>query len=149
MTWSIFFVKQKTAYEMRISDWSSGVCSSDLRHAGAGAASRAAHQEGSGQLRRRNLFRRIALGRTQKVVVPSFTLMAIAAGKWSVPPANLLRIANGVDLRPYGGEAGNRSPLSGSEIDPPAVVIGTVAPHRPDKNVARLLHAFAALPDRN
>src|SRR3546814_11571724 len=26
-----FFVKQKTAYEMRISDWSSDVCSSDLR----------------------------------------------------------------------------------------------------------------------
>src|SRR3546814_6206309 len=27
----VFFVKQKTAYEMRISDWSSDVCSSDLR----------------------------------------------------------------------------------------------------------------------
>src|SRR3546814_8154562 len=28
-----FFFKQKTAYEMRISDWSSDVCSSDLLHA--------------------------------------------------------------------------------------------------------------------
>src|SRR3546814_10350823 len=28
-----FFFKQKTAYEMRISDWSSDVCSSDLEHA--------------------------------------------------------------------------------------------------------------------
>src|SRR3546814_19055041 len=27
----LFFLKQKTAYEMRISDWSSDVCSSDLR----------------------------------------------------------------------------------------------------------------------
>src|SRR3546814_7760642 len=27
----IFVFKQKTAYEMRISDWSSDVCSSDLR----------------------------------------------------------------------------------------------------------------------
>src|SRR3546814_4526983 len=27
----MFFFKQKTAYEMRISDWSSDVCSSDLR----------------------------------------------------------------------------------------------------------------------
>src|SRR3546814_10730726 len=26
----VFFIKQKTAYEMRISDWSSDVCSSDL-----------------------------------------------------------------------------------------------------------------------
>src|SRR3546814_4178961 len=29
-----FFFKQKTAYEMRISDWSSDVCSSDLGDAG-------------------------------------------------------------------------------------------------------------------
>src|SRR3546814_7013927 len=27
----VFFVKQKTAYEMRISDWSSDVCSADLQ----------------------------------------------------------------------------------------------------------------------
>src|SRR3546814_9281998 len=27
----VFFFKQKTAYDMRISDWSSDVCSSDLR----------------------------------------------------------------------------------------------------------------------
>src|SRR3546814_20599369 len=30
-----FFFKQKTAYEMRISDWSSDVCSSDLRDVGS------------------------------------------------------------------------------------------------------------------
>src|SRR3546814_6907648 len=30
MVWLLFFFKQKTAYEMRISDWSSDVCSSDL-----------------------------------------------------------------------------------------------------------------------
>src|SRR3546814_15378160 len=39
-----FFFKQKTAYEMRISDWSSDVCSSDLAVAApdhsAGAAGR-------------------------------------------------------------------------------------------------------------
>src|SRR3546814_8308109 len=32
-----FFFKQKTAYEMRISDWSSDVCSSDLNVRAAGA----------------------------------------------------------------------------------------------------------------
>src|SRR3546814_10134403 len=31
MCFVVFFFKQKTAYEMRISDWSSDVCSSDLR----------------------------------------------------------------------------------------------------------------------
>src|SRR3546814_1724167 len=30
MSFILFFIKQKTAYEMRISDWSSDVCSSDL-----------------------------------------------------------------------------------------------------------------------
>src|SRR3546814_8977011 len=30
MLYVFFFFKQKTAYEMRISDWSSDVCSSDL-----------------------------------------------------------------------------------------------------------------------
>src|SRR3546814_3318778 len=30
----VFFFKQKTAYEMRISDWSSDVCSSDLPQPG-------------------------------------------------------------------------------------------------------------------
>src|SRR3546814_10884025 len=29
-SYTLFFFKQKTAYEMRISDWSSDVCSSDL-----------------------------------------------------------------------------------------------------------------------
>src|SRR3546814_7093155 len=36
----LFFFKQKTAYDMRISDWSSDVCASDQDHersAGAGA----------------------------------------------------------------------------------------------------------------
>src|SRR3546814_13259407 len=32
MLFAFFFFKQKTAYEMRISDWSSDVCSSDLQH---------------------------------------------------------------------------------------------------------------------
>src|SRR3546814_15186715 len=31
-----FFFKQKTAYELRISDWSSDVCSSDLQASGVG-----------------------------------------------------------------------------------------------------------------
>src|SRR3546814_5282783 len=38
MMYSIFFFKQKTAYEMHISDWSSDVCSSDLLGAGRSIA---------------------------------------------------------------------------------------------------------------
>src|SRR3546814_18044554 len=49
----VFFFKQKTAYEMRISDWSSDVCSSDLvvhraRRHGRGAAARPGREEALG-----------------------------------------------------------------------------------------------------
>src|SRR3546814_20395886 len=49
-----FFLKQKTAYEMRISDWSSDVCSSDLdREPAAGiGAGEGAHPVGAGHQQR-------------------------------------------------------------------------------------------------
>src|SRR3546814_11174371 len=57
---AFFFFKQKTAYDMRISDWSSDVCSSDLRlHAGPGKAC---------STQRRFLFRRP--GAADRVVSP-------------------------------------------------------------------------------
>src|SRR3546814_18970657 len=40
----IFCVKQKTAYELRISDWSSDVCSSDLRRQAAASSDDARFQ---------------------------------------------------------------------------------------------------------
>src|SRR3546814_1500455 len=41
-----FFFKQKTAYEMRISDWSSDVCSSDLLHRRTGTRRRSLRPAG-------------------------------------------------------------------------------------------------------
>src|SRR3546814_2744853 len=49
----VFFFKQKTAYEMRISDWSSDVCSSDLyKLAAAEAGQRGAEHEDAGEQQR-------------------------------------------------------------------------------------------------
>src|SRR3546814_19566489 len=45
-----FFFKQKTAYEMRISDWSSDVCSSDLRNFRLTADNNAGNVYGGGTL---------------------------------------------------------------------------------------------------
>src|SRR3546814_15722137 len=65
----VFFFKQKTAYEMRISDWSSDVCSSDLRdHAptAVSAAVRPAAERLADELGQRlpdRLFRGIAHSR--------------------------------------------------------------------------------------
>src|SRR3546814_16847273 len=44
-----FFFKQKTAYEMRISDWSSDVCSSDLLGQAASQCAAEAHFPTAGQ----------------------------------------------------------------------------------------------------
>src|SRR3546814_7402540 len=43
----VFFFKQKTAYEWRISDWSSDVCSSDLTGGGEGRGRAAALAAGN------------------------------------------------------------------------------------------------------
>src|SRR3546814_7055992 len=56
-----FFFKQKTAYEMRISDWSSDVCSSDLAgravaaRIGRGVAGQQQYRTAISQRRRRSL----------------------------------------------------------------------------------------------
>src|SRR3546814_18996296 len=42
-----FFFKQKTAYEMRISDWSSDVCSSDLQGAAPSTVRQQRQSEGT------------------------------------------------------------------------------------------------------
>src|SRR3546814_9789013 len=55
--YSFLFFKQKTAYEMRISDWSSDVCSSDL-------AERQQHRVGHGAQHRVEL-----LGRADQIDV--------------------------------------------------------------------------------
>src|SRR3546814_14117152 len=44
----MFCFKQKTAYEMRISDWSSDVCSSDLRDGPRCSRADLAHNPGNG-----------------------------------------------------------------------------------------------------
>src|SRR3546814_13817782 len=68
---SIFFCKQKTAYELRISDWNSDVCSSDLI-----AARRAALGRAHRQHRRRWCGR----GLPGKAIAASVVFVALPAG---------------------------------------------------------------------
>lgn len=103
-------------------------------------------EEGDGQLWRRNVFRRFALSRTKKVVVPSATLMKIASEGWRIAPAKLQQIPNGVDFLRYSGTPGRREGALAEDLGDEATIIGTAAPLRPEKNIGRLLRAFAALP---
>src|SRR3546814_3903515 len=59
----VFFFKQKTAYEMRISDWSSDVCSSDLhRRAVDRQRLTETRQRGAVGAQQEDRFHEIALG---------------------------------------------------------------------------------------
>src|SRR3546814_6818537 len=80
------FVKQRTAYEMRISDWSSDVCSSDLAPGHANAASNsAAHappprSAGGSRRARMGLERRMCpiLGASRVTLRPGVVARALA-----------------------------------------------------------------------
>src|SRR3546814_9000355 len=58
-----FFFKQKTAYEMRISDWSSDVCSSDLDPAGRRLRRAGERRARAGDAARRRRVRRTPVRR--------------------------------------------------------------------------------------
>jgi glycosyltransferase involved in cell wall biosynthesis len=92
-------------------------------------------EERDTQLPRRVLMRRLFLrGRT--VVVPSLVLQRIATEVWRLDPARVRYLPNGVDLARFDGLISSVGPGAGP-------VIGTVAALRPEKNIARLIHAFA------
>src|SRR3546814_10790073 len=55
-----FFFKQKTAYEMRISDWSSDVCSSDLERQAMALIRKFPLDPGLNFIGQRNIFLAIA-----------------------------------------------------------------------------------------
>ena len=97
------------------------------------------------QILRRVLFRRWALVRCALIVVPSRRLEDLARGVWRLPPERVAYVPNGVDIARFSAPALDSVP--GFTRRPDELVIGTVAPLRPEKNVGRLLRVFAALDD--
>ena len=106
-------------------------------------------EEAEGRILRRDLFRRLALRRADAVIVPSRSLVEIATTSWRVSAARLRHIPNGVQLERF---ASPPDPAACARIGLPAgtggPLVGTLAPLRPEKNVACLLRAFAQLPER-
>jgi L-malate glycosyltransferase len=99
--------------------------------------------EADSQMLRRVLFRRRALARCEAVVVPSRRLQDLAHRVWRLPPSRVVYVPNGVDIERFSTPA--RDIVPGFTRQPGELVIGTVAPLRPEKNVARLLRVFATL----
>jgi glycosyltransferase involved in cell wall biosynthesis len=95
-------------------------------------------EEAHTQLRRRIWARRLALaGRNTTLVLPSRNLEQIALHLWALPKTRIRYIPNGVDCARFA--VPERWQHDGQ------IVIGTVASLRAEKNIARLLNAFAAI----
>ena len=104
-------------------------------------------EEARSQLTRRVLFRRVALARCRQVIVPSKTLLQLVRDVWRLPLSQLTQIPNGIDSDRFGRQPDERL-LSELGIPRDRLIVGTVATLRPEKNIARLLKAFAQIKDK-
>lgn len=96
-------------------------------------------EEAQRQLARRIWMRRLALsGKNTTIVLPSRNLERIARQVWSLPPDRVRFISNGIDCRRFAAQSG--------QSKAGRLVIGTVASLRKEKNIGRLIRAFAAMP---
>jgi glycosyltransferase involved in cell wall biosynthesis len=94
-------------------------------------------EEAQQQLPRRVLMRRVLLGMHRvPVLVPSQRLQTLAVEVWKLPPQRVHFVPNGVAQPP--AAVGPRVRPDGAPV-----CIGTVAGLRPEKNLARLIRAFA------
>jgi glycosyltransferase involved in cell wall biosynthesis len=99
-------------------------------------------EERDRQLPRRAWARRLLL-RHSDVMLPSQTLLRIARDIWRLPAPRLRFIPNGIDTARFAGAA----PIDRARLDAlgHGPVIGTIAALRAEKNLPRLLDAFAHL----
>jgi glycosyltransferase involved in cell wall biosynthesis len=102
-------------------------------------------EEADGQIGRRVLLRRYALARSERVVVPSQVLLRLARDVWKLDPRRVSYIPNGVDVARFAAPPNPRAlPVPGRAAG--EALIGTLAPLRREKNIGRLVRAFARLP---
>lgn len=94
----------------------------------------------------RTWYRRIALGRATRLVVPSETLEHIALTEWAQPMGRVALIPNGVDTAAFAARP-HADALPGLIKRKGELWVGTLAGLRPVKNLPALVRAFAPLPE--
>ncbi len=96
--------------------------------------------------KRRNWYRRIALGRAAGLVVPSQKLEEIALTHWAQPIGRVKHIPNGIATAGFAKRPRNDA-LRGVIKRKGEFWVGTMAGLRKIKNLPRLVRAFAGLPE--
>jgi glycosyltransferase involved in cell wall biosynthesis len=100
-------------------------------------------EEADTQLPRRVMCRRWALARSTTVVVPSHKLRDIAVHVWRLPKDIVTYVPNGVDADRFASPPVEGIP--GLSRDSDELIVGTLAPLRPEKNIGRLTRVFAKI----
>jgi len=103
------------------------------------------HHEGAGEAGRSNLLRRIALGRTAALVVPSREAERIALERWQQPRTRVHLIPDGVDTAALAATP-KRDAVPGLVKRRGELWLGTVASSAPEA-LRPLIRAVATLPD--
>src|SRR3546814_6333555 len=112
-----FFCKQKTAYEMRISDWSSDVCSSDLHDMAPGGDRHVQYVPGDAAAAADQLDDHIGIrtrGHFRRVVVPAI------GGQIDAPVAPRVARRNGRHDQRSTATRGQQVRLPGQQLKRPA-----------------------------
>lgn len=99
------------------------------------------------RFKRRVWLRRVGLARAKVIVVPSRNLERIAIKEWRFAPARLRYLPNGVDTQRFGAPVAEAE--RAFEKKPGELIVGTCAALRPEKNLGRLIRAFAACGPQN
>lgn len=100
-------------------------------------------EEADGQFRRRIWCRHWALAHCKSVVVPSRLLEEVAHRTWHLPSRIITYIPNGVNVERF--SVPSREAVPGISRRPGELILGTLAPLRPEKNIGRLLRVFATI----
>lgn len=97
--------------------------------------------------RKRNYYRRFALGAAAALVVPSRQLEHIALDIWKQPRERVHRISNGIATARYAARPNPRA-IPGLTKRAGEIVVGTVAGLREVKDLPALVRAFGGLPGK-
>ncbi|MEO0410699.1 MAG: glycosyltransferase family 4 protein [Pseudomonadota bacterium] len=95
---------------------------------------------------KRGWFRRIALQRSDSILLCSQTLVKIAREQWRLPEHKTQFLPDGIDLQRFCVDTATPMDLN---LESGRVVIGCVAPLRAEKNLTALLEAFDQAWQRN
>lgn len=104
-------------------------------------------EEQAEEISRRRIIRSFAYKGCHAVVAPSRLLETLARTSWGISKSRLHYIPNGIDISRFQRKA-DAALLQQFGLKPDDRIIGTVAALRPEKNLGRLIEAFAKIADQ-